>query len=320
VRRSGKERLAEFAEEWWKLYARPNLADSTLRLYATLLNRHALPRLGRYRLRELTPAVIMRFRAELELERVGPEAIRKTMAIVQGMLQRAVEWDRIESNPAKVARKPRAVRQRAVRPPTPQAVEEMRHFLVERDRFPDAVLVCVLAYAGLRPGEALALTWWHVRERTLLVERALSDGELKGQKTERPPRAVDLLQPLAEDLAELRILRGQPGPETLVFPNSSGKPWRDHDWRNWRKRVYKPAAMAIRLGSARPYDLRHSFASLMIHEGRLSPVEIAEQLGHSPATCLSNYAHVIAELKGAEKIPAVEQIRLARRAAEKRLI
>ncbi len=33
--------------------------------------------------------------------------------------------------------------------------------------------------AGLRPQETLALEWRHVRERTLLVERALSDGQLK---------------------------------------------------------------------------------------------------------------------------------------------
>jgi integrase len=31
-------------------------------------------------------------------------------------------------------------------------------------------LVSVFAYAGLRPGKALALTWGDVRERTLLIE------------------------------------------------------------------------------------------------------------------------------------------------------
>jgi integrase len=35
----------------------------------------------------------------------------------------------------------------------------------------DATLVCVLAFAGLRPGEALALEWRHIRERTILVDR-----------------------------------------------------------------------------------------------------------------------------------------------------
>jgi len=308
----GKETLAEFAEQWWELYARPNLAAKTLSVYARLWNKHALPHLGRYRLRELTPTVVSRFRAQLERDGIGPEAIRKTMAIVQGMLQRAVEWERMGSNPAKIARKPPAKRQRAIRPLPPSTVEEIRRHLIAEARDADAVLVSVLAYAGLRPQETLALSWRHVRERTLLVEAAVADGQLKGQKTGKPPRAVDLLQPLKRDLAELRMRRGRPEPDELVFPSSSGEPWREHDWKNWRRRVFEAAAKASGLDAVRPYDLRHSFASLLIHEGRLSIVEIAQQLGHNPTTCLSTYAHVIAELRGAEKVSAEEQIRAAR--------
>jgi integrase len=53
----------------------------------------------------------------------------------------------------------------------------MRSRLLEQGRFRDATMVALLAYAGLRPQEALALQWRHVRERTLLVEHALSDGQ-----------------------------------------------------------------------------------------------------------------------------------------------
>ena len=35
-----------------------------------------------------------------------------------------------------------------------------------------AILVSLMAYAGLRPGEALALQWGDVGENTLLVERS----------------------------------------------------------------------------------------------------------------------------------------------------
>jgi integrase len=47
----------------------------------------------------------------------------------------------------------------------------------------DAALISVLASAGLRPGEALALQWDDVRDNTLLVERALSLGEEADTKT-----------------------------------------------------------------------------------------------------------------------------------------
>jgi len=43
---AGTETLAEFAEEWWRVYARPNLERSRLKNYAQLWNKHGLPRLG----------------------------------------------------------------------------------------------------------------------------------------------------------------------------------------------------------------------------------------------------------------------------------
>ena len=88
--------------------------------------------------------------------------------------------------------------------------------------------------------------------------------------------------------------RRQRAPTAPVFPARPGGFWRATDWRNWRKRIYKPTAEAVGIDGARPYDLRHAFASLLIHEGRLSVVEIAAQLGHNPTVCLDTYAHVMA--------------------------
>src|SRR5439155_2729184 len=118
--------------------------------------------------------------------------------------------------------------------------------------------------------------------------------------------------PLRQAVSEARLRQRRPAPDAFVFPTASGQPWREHDWRNWRRRIYVPAADACGIASTRPYDLRHSFASLLIHEGRLSIVEIAAQLGHSPTMTLGTYAHVIAELKGTRRISADRQIRQAR--------
>src|SRR4051812_21962627 len=307
---AGSETLAEFVEEWWTVYAGPNLERATLRAYASFWNGHALPRLGGIPLRELTPQTIAHFRADLEQAGVGIEAIRKTMTMLQGVLQRAVEWGRVPSNAVKMTRKPPKKLRPAVEAIPPERIEVMRSVLLERGRVRDAALVSVLAYAGLRPQEALALEWRHVRERTLLVERALSDGELKVLKNRRQPRTVKLLAPLREDLADWRAAASR-GP---VFASSSGGFWRANDWRNWRKRTYRPVAEAVGIDSARPYDLRHAFASLLIHEGRLSVVEIAAQLGHNPTVCLDTYAHVMAEQAGGERVSAVEQIVQAREA------
>ena len=147
-------------------------------------------------------------------------------------------------------------------------------------------------YGGLRPGEALALTWAHVRDRTILVEAAVSIGRLAETKTRRR-RTVRLLSPLAEDLEGFRQRAQRPDGE-LIFPRPDGDPWRRTDYQNWRRRIYIPAADAAGVEIARPYDLRHSFVSLLIAEGH-NVVEVARQAGRSPKVALDTYAHVFEE-------------------------
>lgn len=307
---ASRETLAEFAREWWRVYAEPNLTRATLIGYAGLWDRYVLPRIGGFELRQLTPELLEAFQADLRAAGVGDPTIRKTLAVVQGVLTRAVIWRRIPLNPAAAVRKPSQRRTRTVRPLAPVSVEQMRAGLVASGRLGDATLISVLAYAGLRPGEALALRWSDVRDRTLLVERALALGDVKATKTGKT-RSVRLLGPLASDLAQWRLFSGRPPADALVFPRSNGAAWSDFDWRNWRKRVFAPAAAAAQLENVRPYDLRHSFVSLLIAEGA-SVVEVARQAGHSPTMALTTYAHVIEELEGAERQPAETVIRQAR--------
>jgi integrase len=307
---AGKQTLADFGTEWWTLYAEPNLARKTLELYAMLWDAHVLPRLGGLALRDLTPETIQHFQVELRSDGVGVVSARKALTLLHGVLQRACEWGRIPSNPAAVVRKPPIKRQRATTPLPPAIVERIRNVLLADGRLRDATLVSVLAYAGLRPGEALALTWGHVRGRTLLVEAAVSLGELRDTKTGQR-RTVTLLAPLAQDLNEWRLACGRPPDEGLVFPDRRGRPWMADAYRNWRRRIYVPAAVACGVTNPRPYDLRHSFVSLLIHEGR-SVVEVARQAAHSPKMALDTYAHVFDEFALEDRLPAEEQIRRAR--------
>jgi integrase len=140
----------------------------------------------------------------------------------------------------------------------------------------------------------LALCWGHVRDRTILVERAVSLGEVKDTKT-RAHRGVRLLAPLQEDLREWRRSNGAPSDGALLFPSSQDRLWTKTDWDNWRRRAFDRACMAIALSGARPSDLRHSFASLLLHEGR-SVMYVARQFGHDARLTLGTYGHVIDEL------------------------
>ena len=75
--------------------------------------------------------------------------------------------------------------------------------------------------------------------------------------------------------------------------------------------VFQPAAKKAGLSQTRPYDLRHSFVSLLIAERR-TIIEVARQAGHSPTMTLDTYGHVFDELEDAEPVTAEELIRQAR--------
>jgi hypothetical protein len=123
---AGRQSLEDFAEEWFRNYADPRLAATTLEHYRGLRDRYIIPRLGKLQLRRLKPETIQRFQTDLASEGVGQETIRKTLVLLQGMLERAVEWGRIQANPARVIKKPRASRSRAVEPMSPETVEALR--------------------------------------------------------------------------------------------------------------------------------------------------------------------------------------------------
>ena len=163
-----------------------------------------------------------------------------------------------------------------------------------------------LCYAGLRPGEALALRWEDVRGGLLIVDRSYSYGELKDTKTHQR-RTVDLVAPLADDLELFRPAR--PEPEALVVTNRSAG---YVDLHNWRQRVWKEAFPA-----SSPYDGRHTYASLLIHEGRSLPY-VTAALGHSSAkTTLDHYAHVYAEARLQTAVKMADAIAEARSAVLK---
>jgi integrase len=110
---------------------------------------------------------------------------------------------------------------------------------------------------------------------------------------------------------------GRPDDCELVFPGKEGQPWTQAAYQSWRRRAFSRATLAAGLAHARPYDLRHSFASLLLHEGR-SVIYVARQLGHDARLTLTRYGHVIDELEDSPRIEAEAAIadpRLAVRAA-----
>jgi integrase len=215
-------------------------------------------------LRAFTPLLVEELRDEMTRAGVPAPTQRKALMLLQGILRRAVVRGLIPANPVQAVVKPKP-------PPTPPP-QPLAPVMVERIRAQtqlawssprrgagrsadelrwwrvrNAVMVSLLAYAGLRPSEDRGCRWEDVRGRTLHVVAT---------KTGRS-RDVDLLAPLAQDLAEWRLLCGRPSGVELVVPTLDGDEWKRHDWQNWRRRVYRPAAIAAGVtGDLRPYRLR----------------------------------------------------------------
>jgi hypothetical protein len=187
--RRGTETFADFASEWWELYAKPNLDRATLTYFASVFNQHLLPRIGHMRLRDLNVPTLMRLRADLEADGVGRQAVRKSLAVLQSIHQRAVEWERIGSIRRARYGSRRCGATRRSRRSCPRRLSGSERHLIDRGRVRDATLVSVLTYAGVRPQEAVALRWRNVRKNTLLIEQAVTDGELKAP--EDGPAAED---------------------------------------------------------------------------------------------------------------------------------
>ena len=309
-----KMTLDDLAKEWFRESVIPNLATATQKNYSGAYHRHVQPFFGQAKLAEINVRRINTFKNEL-LDKVGPQTVHLALTVLQSILQRGVEWGYIEINPARSVSKRLGITPKRITPIGPVGIEAMRQFVLARDRQPydnlrDATFFSVLGYAGLRPSEALALTWGKIGHNTILIDCAASFGMSKSTKTGRT-RSVDLVKQLKKDLTEFRIVCGSPADDELIFPSGKGRLYTEDDYRNWRNRVFKPAADAAGLLRVVPYGLRHGFVSLLIQSG-LNVAEVAAQAGNSPDVTLKTYAHVIAEMKGMPPQPIEDSIEQAR--------
>jgi hypothetical protein len=305
-------KLAEFVESYWRLHAVPNLSQATRDLYGRIWEKHILPALGDYGVRELSPKRLTRFRAELEQGGVGTATVVKALTIVQSILSFAVNEEIVEFNAAAAVRKPRYTRAREPHIFLPPAVEQIRRQLDIRDR----TLVSVLAYSGPRSrGSGLPPGMGR--------HRRADDPLRRYQAPSHPLHPAP--PPLARDLREWFLASGRPAATQRVFPAHDGAFWHQDDWRNWRKRVWlgepdrrrsdRPRPTPPRTGCAptgtRPRDLPSSYVTLRVYEG-IPLTQIAREVGTSVRMIEEHYAGVIASWDG-KRVPAERQIRAARR-------
>jgi integrase len=195
-----------------------------------VLDRWIVPYLGEVRLADLGTARVREWRATAMAEGMSPHKANQALRILSAALGAACSDGLLPANPCAGLR---AVPHSPARPRalTPMEVERIRAAM---PTMRDVVMVGLLAHAGLRPEEALALRWADVG-RALVIDRAFSCGEHKATKTHQR-RSVEVIPPLGRDL----VLLGPKvaDPEALVAPSETSG---FLNLNNWRNRVWLPA-------------------------------------------------------------------------------
>jgi integrase len=286
-------RLARIPVEEWSrrwLATKQHLKPKTLAGYESILHAHVLPSFGSYQLRHIDRMAVEEWIAELQATGLGASGVRQARQLLNSMLRLAIDAGYLPTNPVDGVRVPRQPESEML---FLDADEVER--LATAIRQPYGTLIYVLAYGGLRWGEAAALKRGRcdlLRSR-LEVAESLSEarGELHFGSTKTNRSRMVGVPGFLRDLLAAHLARNvESEPGSLVFTSPLGAPLRNS---NFRRQVWYRAVEDARLSEGlRIHDLRHTCASLLISAGA-NPKAVQVHLGHSSiAVTMDRYTHL----------------------------
>lgn len=165
-------------------------------------------------------------------------------------------------------------------------------------------------FTGLRTGEAIGLDWREVdfRQKTVLVKQAFVVDDITDTKTSKE-RTVQL------NSRAFAALKRQKAWTFMSQPQDDNEPWRVfHDpgtgqpWayeQNARKRYWKPTLTTLGIRYRRPYNTRHTYATLGLMAG-VNPAYMAKQLGHGVDVFFKDYSSWINSKQDLSELEKIE--------------
>jgi integrase len=223
----------------------------------------------------------------LDTLEIGNKTLSNIQSCIRSAMTEAVDEELIENNPMAgwtYKRKAAPIEEDEVDPFSP---EEQRAIIAALTG-QAANLVQFALWTGLRTSELVALDWGDVDfiRGEVMITRAMtqaSRGAAEIPKTAAGRRAVKLLGPAMTALKaqkEHTFLAGEEvfqNPRTLARWTGDG-PIRKTMWAH----AVKKAGVRYR----RPYQTRHTYASMMLSAGE-HPMWVAQQMGHSDWTMIA---------------------------------
>ena len=283
-------RLGEYLRQWLRDYAEDGVRARTTQGYATIINRHLIPKLGGVRLGELTASHIQAYQAKALREGrvdgrggLSPQTVRHHRTLLSVTLNQAVKWELVSRNVAQAVRAPR-VRKREPRFLT---IDEIERLLSAARDTPYYTAIHLALYSGLRRSELCGLRWQDVDldRGELSVAQTMIRLNGRGIVLEEPKRGASR-RSIALSEAPIRVLRDHKPAENSrgdlvlnLLPDTLSHGLMD---------IVEAAGLDVSL-----HDLRHTHASLMIRAGVPMKV-VQERLGHaSILTTMDLYAHIM---------------------------
>lgn len=281
----GRITVAELAPDWLDRKA-SDLKPSAYHPIEVSWNKHVKPKWGSTRLVDIDLDAVERWIADMgrtvteadgkvTKKGSGATVVLRAYGVLAGILDSAVKSRRLTANPA---RTPENLPRKKPKPRTYLNHDQVAALAAEA-KYP--TLIRLLAYTGLRWGEAIALRVDHLdlpRKRLTVTENAVQVDQktIVGTPKSDEPRSVSIPEFLVFELDALT--RGRPG-TALVFDDGHGRHLkRPVSYSGWF------AGAVERSGVPRVtiHDLRHTAASLAISAG-VNVKALQRMLGHASA-------------------------------------
>jgi integrase len=291
---SGRMTVGEWLDKWLKLQ-KPKVAPKTYAHDETRVRLHLKPRLGSVPLGKLDSLQVQQLYADMANDGKSASEQNKAGGVLRRALANAVRAKLVPYNVAKEERLPK-VRRKEI---TPLTLPQAAALLAAADGHRLATLFDFALDVGPRMGELFGLHWSDVNldAGTVTIRHSLEELSgnlrLKDTKTENSRRTIILAKRTVAALRQhLDRMQGEGHDVTdgILFPAAEGGYLRQS---NFLRRVLRPILAAAGLPTIRPYDLRHTSATLLLASGQ-SVKAVSRRLGHDDIeTTLRHYAHVL---------------------------
>lgn len=273
-----------------------DVKPSTAAGYRSILDRHVLPKWGATPLRGITPSGVRAWLGDLQRgeKAVSSGYARQCGRVLSMVLDVAVGDKLIPRSPMESVKLPRANQPRQGNSLT---AEQLAHVIREMPTESDRTLTAVLAYTGVRWGEAVALRVESVDFQRNRISVTRTYVELGGRVEAGTPKNQERRTVPAPPflMTLLREAAAGKGSDEDLFTSRAGGPLRG---TNWLRRVYRPALLRAKVpgpDERKIHDLRHTYASLAVQAGA-NIKQLQRAMGHASATMtLDVYADLFDE-------------------------